>query len=118
MAKSKPTPEEVDIERIKSNFKRTEKICSTVLWCFVSLCVTVIVGIIAWATVRITEKPAWVTIILAILSVSVPSVVVTWRTITHVRRLVAVKLVSPEPAAEQPPEPPVVENSSEGEGVP
>src|SRR5438309_7473162 len=94
MARAKPTSEEVEIERIHAKLRTAEKICDTIFWCVVTVSATVCVGLIAWAVVRITEKPSWVTIILAILGLGTPPSVLAWRISLRLKTKVEAELPS------------------------
>ena len=102
MAKAKLTPEDVEMERIKASSRKSEKICDTIFWCFLIVGVTVCVGLIAWAAVQIFDKPAWLTVVLAIVGFGSPSLFVAWRVTVRLRNQVA----------EQLPEPPLPESDA------
>ena len=95
MAKEK-TQIDVELARIKADVDRTKARCETVSWGIVCLAVVIAIGIIAWAAVRMTDKPPWLTLILAFLgSAGAPSLV-AWRLWVRVARFSA--KVEPPPA--------------------
>jgi len=96
MAKAKLTPEDVEMERVRASTRRSEKICDTIFWCFLIVGVTVCVGLIAWAAVRISDKPAWLTVVLALVGFCSPSLLVAWGVAVRLRKQVAERLPEPQ----------------------
>lgn len=78
MAKRNPTPEDVELKKIDATVKSVDKACNTVLGCGLMVTATVCVAIVAWAAVRITDKPAWLTLMLAALGLVTPPSAVAW----------------------------------------
>ena len=112
MARVKPTPEDVEIEKARLAAETAAKICDTVFRCVLTAAATVCVGIIAWAAVRITDRPAWVTVVLAVIGLGTPPSVVAWRVIVRLKKQVAADLQESQPTGLDAPAPP----TNEGEG--
>ena len=95
MAKAKSTPVDVEMERINAGVRKSDKICETIFRCFLIANVTVWVSVIAWAAVRISDKPAWLTLALALVGFGSPSAFVAWWLTVRLRKQDAERL--PEP---------------------
>jgi hypothetical protein len=81
--------EDVDLAKIKADLERARLISNTVVWCFSIFWGVVSIGIIAWATVQITDKPAWLELGLAILGAGSTPSVIAWRLYVRLKRLTA-----------------------------
>lgn len=88
MARPK-SQEDIELARIKADLERARAICNTIVWCFSIVGGVISIGIIAWATVQITDKPAWLEFGLAILGAGSPPSVVAWRLYVRLKRLTA-----------------------------
>lgn len=98
MARSKPTLEEVELAKIRASARKTDKICETIFRCAMLAAATGCLAIIASAAVRITDRPAWVTVFLAILGLGSPPSIVAWRVIVRLKKKVAANLPEAPPA--------------------
>ena len=78
MAKEK-TAVDVELARIKADLERSRLICSTISYCVAFASAVACIGIIAWAAVQITDKPAWLEIALAIVGLGGAPSLLTWR---------------------------------------
>ena len=99
MAKEK-TQADVDLERIKAELERSRIICGTVRWGLGWGFATVMVGIVAWAVVRMTDKPAWLSFALAVVGAAGGPSLVVWRLAVVVARRSAVIPAQASPTAE------------------
>ena len=77
---------DVEIERIRAGLKKTQVICDLVRWISGCFCFTIVVGIIAWAMVRMTDKPSWLVFALALIAAIAPPTYIAWKISVSVRR--------------------------------
>jgi hypothetical protein len=86
MAKDK-TEIDVELTRIKAerDLARDQLRHHTIRWGMGFA--TVSLGIIVWAIVRVTDRPAWLTFALALLTAATPPATVAWRLAVRLRRL-------------------------------
>src|SRR3954453_19186041 len=105
MARPKTTTEDVELARVNASVRKVELVCNTAWWCGLFLAVTFWIGIIAWAAVRITDKPAWLTFFLALLGLSSPPSLVAWVVVVRLRRKVGSDEVAGGPPRELGPPP-------------
>jgi hypothetical protein len=73
------TQEDVALARIKADVERSRLKSQTIIWCFVIIAFVACVAIIAWAAVRITDKPAWLVFGLALLGAGGTPMYYAWR---------------------------------------
>ena len=107
MAREK-TQSDVDIARIKADLELAkEKIRADVeqtkiRWggiraIAVWLCLTVMLGIVAWAAIRVFDKPAWLTLALALIGGNASQAAVIWRLQLRIKRMIMHEQASPGP---------------------
>jgi hypothetical protein len=75
----RPDPEQVDILRIRETQK-------TLRYLILTFGIVTSLGLIAWAAVRMTEKPPWLVLALAILAASSGPTALLLYTVRYVRR--------------------------------
>lgn len=85
MAKEK-TQADVELARIKADLERSRLICGTLKFGLSLLFGTILAGIICWTIVRITDKPAWLTVVLSVLGLLGGTSTVMWRMSISLRR--------------------------------
>jgi hypothetical protein len=85
MAKEK-TQTDVELARIKAELERSKLICGVIRWGLTGFFATLMLSIVAWATVRMTDKPAWLTFALALLAAAGGPSIVAWRLAIRIAR--------------------------------
>jgi hypothetical protein len=85
MAKDK-TEIDVELAKIKAGIEVSKYRWGTVRIALVGGYLTAMVGIIAWAIVRVMDRPAWSTVILALLGTGGGTSWLAWRVAVRLKR--------------------------------
>lgn len=78
---------DVKLARIAADRERAQLKSRTIVWCYLISAGVACVGIIAWAAVRITDKPDWLVLALAMIGVGGTPSLVAWRLHWRLKRL-------------------------------
>ena len=90
------TQEDVELARNKATLEKARLTCDTIVSCLAIFAVVGCVGIVAWAMVTITDKPAWLEVALAILGLGGGPSLLAWRMYIRLH-----KRALPEPPADR-----------------